>query len=71
MTGAYAIVQGERTLQEGLPTAIEPDADEALQRLIGIGLADLKPGDYTLVLRVADQVAGQQRELREPFTVGQ
>ena len=61
MTGAYAIVQGERTLQEGPPTAIEPTRRSTLQRLIGIGLADFKPGDYTLVLRVTDQVSGPAR----------
>ena len=34
-----------------------------------IGLADFQAGDYTLVLRVTDEVSGQTRELREPFTV--
>jgi hypothetical protein len=69
VTGGYAIVRGEQVLQEGSPTPIEPTDDGTLQRLIGIGLADFQPGDYTLVLRVTDEVAGQTRELREPFSV--
>ncbi len=71
VTGAYAIVQGERTLQEAPPTPIEPTDDGTLQRLIGIGLADFQPGAYTLVLRMTDEVTGTSREVREPFSVGE
>jgi hypothetical protein len=69
VTGAYSILQGEQILQEGPATPIEPTDDGTLQRLIGIGLADFTPGDYTLVLRVTDEIAGKTRELREPFTI--
>ena len=58
-----------QTVQEGPATPIEPAGDGQIQRLIGFGLADFKPGDYTLVLRVADEVAGKSLELREPFAV--
>ena len=59
MAGAYSIVQGEQILQNDPPTQIEPDADGPSQRLLGLGLAGFKPGDYTLVLRVTDEVTGR------------
>jgi hypothetical protein len=62
-------VRADETVQEGAGTPIEPAADGQIQRLMGIGLADFQPGDYTLVLRVTDEVAGQTRELREPITI--
>ena len=69
VTGSYAILRDGQAIQEGPSTPIEPAADGQFQRLMGIGLADFQAGDYTLVLRVTDEVSGQTRELREPFTV--
>ncbi len=69
VTGAYAIVRDGQTVQEGPATPIEPAGDGQIRRLIGFGLADFKPGDHTLVLRVTDEVAGRSLELREPFAV--
>jgi VWFA-related protein len=71
VSGSYAILRDGQPLQEGPATPIEPTNDGTLQRLMGIGLADFQPGDYTLVLRVTDQVSGDSREVREPFSVGQ
>jgi VWFA-related protein len=71
VSGSYAILRDGQPLQEGGATPIEPTGDGALQRLIGFGLADFQAGDYTLVLRVTDQVSGDFREAREPFSVVQ
>jgi VWFA-related protein len=71
VSGSYAILRDGQPLQEGPATPIEPSDDGALQRLIGFGLADFKPEDYTLVLRITDQVSGDSREVREPFRVVQ
>jgi VWFA-related protein len=70
VSGSYAILRDGQPLQEGPATPIEPNEDGTLQRLIGFGLADYQPGDYTLVLRVKDQLTGTSREIREPFSVG-
>jgi hypothetical protein len=39
-------------------------------RLNGIQLAGALPGAYELVLRVRDELDGQQLEVREPFEIG-
>jgi len=39
-------------------------------RLNGIQLAGAQPGSYELVLRVKDELDGQQLEVREPFEIG-
>jgi VWFA-related protein len=71
VSGSYAILRDGQPLQEGPATPIEPSDDGALQRLIGFGLAGFTRGDYTLVLRITDQVSGDSREVREPFRVVQ
>jgi len=58
-------------VQTGAESAIEPEESGEVRRLMGIGLADFPPGDYTLVLRVTDEVSGDSREIREPFSVGE
>jgi VWFA-related protein len=69
VTGSYTILRDGQTVQEGAATLIEPSDDGGVRRLIGLGLADFPPGDYTLVLRVRDQVSTEAREIREPFNV--
>jgi len=71
VSGAYAIVRGDVGVQEGAASPIEPDEAGEVRRLMGIGLADFPPGDYTLVLRVTDEVSGDSREIRELFSVGE
>ena len=34
-----------------------------------LGLAGLPPGDYELVLKVTDEIAGQSVERREPLAI--
>jgi len=36
---------------------------------LGFGLAGFEPGDYTLVLHIADEVRGESREVNEAFTI--
>jgi VWFA-related protein len=50
-------------------TVINPTSIGALLRLHGIGLAGAEPGEYDLVLRVRDQIAGKVLEVHEPFQV--
>ena len=35
----------------------------------GFGLAGFEPGDYSLRLRVTNEVAHESRDVREPFVV--
>ena len=48
---------------------IEPTADRRLAQMLTVPLRGLKPGDYDLVLRLEDGVAGRTQELREPFSL--
>jgi VWFA-related protein len=66
---SYAIVRNGQVIQAGPSSTIEPTSDGRLLRLLGFGLAGFEPGDYTLVLHVVDDVSGQSREVREPFTI--
>ncbi|SRR6266571_4028300 len=69
VSASYAIVRAGRVIKEGLPSAIEPTGDGDLLRLLGFGLAGFEPGDYTLVLRAADEVSGKSCQVDEPFTI--
>jgi hypothetical protein len=40
-----------------------------LKRLHGISLAGASPGEYELILTIADEVAGRTLTIREPFTI--
>jgi hypothetical protein len=66
---SYAIVRAGHVIKDGPPSAIEPTSDGHLLRLLGFGLAGFEPGDYTLVLRVTDEVSGKSCETNEPFTI--
>jgi hypothetical protein len=50
-------------------TLINPTSIGALLRLHGINLLGAEPGDYELVLRVRDSVAGRSLEVAEEFTI--
>jgi hypothetical protein len=69
VSAGYEITTAGRTVQEAPPTRIEAAKDGQVLRLLGIGLAGFEPGDYTLTLRVLDEVSGEIRAASEPFTV--
>jgi hypothetical protein len=56
-------------LKSAAPTRISSTSLGSLLRLSGINLAGAAPGEYELVLRVRDEIAGHDLEVREPFTV--
>jgi VWFA-related protein len=51
------------------PTAVTPTSIGAVIRLIQLPLSITTPGEYELVLRVSDEISGQQVERVEPFAV--
>ena len=53
------------------PTRINSTSLGSLLRLSGINLAGATAGEYDLVLRVKDEIAGRELEAREPFTVAE
>ncbi len=69
VSASYAIVRDGHVIQAGPSSTIEPARDGQLLRLIGFGLAGFEPGEYVLVLHVADEVSGESRDVREPFTI--
>jgi len=70
VSAGYALVRADgRTVLQGEPTAIRPTSLGFLSRLWAIGLAGVEPGDYELVITIADEVSGREDVLREPFTV--
>jgi VWFA-related protein len=69
VAGAYLISARGRILREGGLSRIEPTRDGQVLRFLGFGLDGFAPGDYTLALRVVDELTGQAREVEEAFTV--
>jgi hypothetical protein len=69
VSASYAIVRNGQVIKAGPSSPIQPTSDGHLLRLLGFGLAGLEPGDYALVLHVADEVSGQNREVSEPFAI--
>ena len=70
VTGGYEIRRADGSvLKTGAPTLIRPTSLGALTRFHGITLAGAGPGDYELVLRARDEIAGRTVEAREPFQV--
>lgn len=57
------------TMVRSEPSPIEPGPQGQLSRQIPISLQGAPGGDYEIVLRVEDQVAGRAVEVRDPFTV--
>jgi hypothetical protein len=58
-----------RTVRRGEPTAIAPDHQGRLVRLVGIGMDGLPEGEYRLALDVRDEVSGTRIERQEAFTL--
>jgi VWFA-related protein len=70
VSGSYEIRRADGSLlKAGAPTLIRPTSLGALTRFHGIALAGAGVGDYELVLRVRDEIAGRTLETREPFAV--
>jgi VWFA-related protein len=57
------------TLASVAPNVITPSSLGQLSRLVGAPLRGATPGEYELVLRLRDELAGKDLEVREPFTV--
>jgi hypothetical protein len=55
--------------KESPETLINPTSIGALLRLHGINLLGAEPGEYELVLKVRDALAGRNLEVREAFSV--
>ena len=72
VAGGYEIRRADGSvLKTGSPTPIRPSSLGALTRFHGIMLAGAAPGDYELVLRARDEIAGRTVEVREPFQIGE
>jgi VWFA-related protein len=70
VTGGYEIRRADGSiLKAASATPIKPTSLGALIRLHGISLAGAGSGDYELVLRVRDELAGRTAEVIEPFEV--
>jgi hypothetical protein len=69
VSAGFALSRDGQVVQQAEPTRIEPARDGELVRLLGFGLAGYEPGEYTLLLRVVDEVSGQETSVTEPFTV--
>jgi hypothetical protein len=70
VSGGYEIRRADGSvLKAAAPTLISPTSLGALLRLHGISLAGVPAGDYELVLRVRDEIAGRTAEVSEPFQV--
>jgi VWFA-related protein len=66
----YEIRRKDGSVFKSTPdTIINPTSIGALLRLHGINLTGASPGDYELVLRVRDSLAGRRLEVREPFSI--
>jgi hypothetical protein len=66
----YEVRRADGTLfKRSEETMINPTSIGALLRLHGINLAGAEPGDYELVLKVRDRLAGRDLELVEPFSI--
>jgi hypothetical protein len=70
VSAGYSIRRADGTvLKSAPPTRINPTSLGSLLRLHGINLAGAAAGEYELALRVRDEIAGRDLEVREPFTV--
>jgi hypothetical protein len=65
----YELRRGESVVRAAEPTRIKPEWDGRLSRLMGLPLAGMASGGYTLVLTVEDELSGRRVEAAEPFTV--
>ena len=56
-------------VRSSAPTRIRAEADGRVARLLGVSLADLEAGEYSLALTVRDEVAGADTTAEEAFSV--
>ena len=69
VSAGYEIRRTDGALFKSAPaTRIRPTSIGSLLRLKGINLAGIEAGEYELVLKVRDEVAGRDLEVREPFS---
>jgi VWFA-related protein len=67
--GGYALLRADGALvAEAAATPINAPTG-AVNRILGLSLAGLEPGEYRLALRIEDEVAGRKIEVVEPFAV--
>lgn len=70
LSAGFAIQRkGGKTVRETEMTPLEPTREHRFSRLVAVSLGGLKAGDYQFVLRLEDEVSGEAKELREPFTL--
>jgi VWFA-related protein len=69
VTAGHSLRRGETTIGRSAPSPIQPTSLGALARMVQIPLRSFPPGEYELVLDVADQVTGKTLQLAEPFTI--
>jgi VWFA-related protein len=70
VSAGYDLLRADGTaVRHGELTAIRPTSLGYVSRLWAMGLGDVEPGDYELVITVRDEIADQVKEIREPFTV--
>ena len=70
VSAGFAVMRpGGAVERQGALVPIEPTADRRLAQMLTVPLRGLKPGDYDLVLRLEDGVAGRTQELHEPFSL--
>jgi len=68
VSSAYEIRRSDGVvLARARPSIIVPTSLGQLSRVSGIPLRGASPGDYELVLTVADEIAGKDLVLKEPF----
>jgi VWFA-related protein len=66
----YEVRRSDGSLYTGeAPRLIAPTEQGAVSTLIGFSLDGAAPGNYTLVMRVKDELSGKTLNLREPFHV--
>ena len=69
VTGRWELRHGDAVVRSSAPTRIRAEADGRVARLLGVSLADLEAGEYSLALTVRDEVAGADTTAEEAFSV--
>jgi hypothetical protein len=69
VSAGHSIVRADGTVVREAPLSAIAASTGSMTRLLAFPLAGLEPGDYRLVLRVKDELAGQSLEVAEPFSV--
>jgi hypothetical protein len=66
---SYTLRRSSEEITRAAAEPLAPGPDGALGGLFGLPLSALAPGGYELALQFVDDVSGQNKELRELFTV--